>query len=172
MCFFCLVSAMPLCASVYMCLVVTCWERADLLVFVCGVLLWVCHFPFGFLGQVWYMMFLIPELCTLTYFGRPHIPNATYKVPRSLAFWFWRRFLKGFYHKWAWRPSWSCDQIHLSKLLFPVIRSLHMNCGFNWSSGFRGDDVWKCCRTTDDGVIGILLANPWAFGSGELKVQI
>ena len=28
--FFCLVFAMPLCASVYMCLVVTCWERADL----------------------------------------------------------------------------------------------------------------------------------------------
>ena len=30
LCFFCLVFAMPLCASVYMCLVVTCWERADL----------------------------------------------------------------------------------------------------------------------------------------------
>ena len=30
--FFCLVFAMPLCASVYMCLVVSCWERADLLV--------------------------------------------------------------------------------------------------------------------------------------------
>ena len=44
--------------------------------------------------------------------GRPHIPNATYQVPRSPAFWFWRRrFLKGFYHIWAWRPSWSCDQI-------------------------------------------------------------
>ena len=28
LCFFCLVFAMPLCASVYMCLVVTCWERA------------------------------------------------------------------------------------------------------------------------------------------------
>ena len=35
--FFCLVFAMPLCASVYMCLVVTCWERADLLTLVCGV---------------------------------------------------------------------------------------------------------------------------------------
>ena len=29
--FFCLVFAMPLCVSVYMCPVVTCWERADLL---------------------------------------------------------------------------------------------------------------------------------------------
>ena len=32
-----LVFAMPLCASVYMCFVVTCWERADLLALVCGV---------------------------------------------------------------------------------------------------------------------------------------
>ena len=37
--FFCLVFALPLYASVYMCLVVTCWERADLLALVCGVLL-------------------------------------------------------------------------------------------------------------------------------------
>ena len=32
--FFCFVFAMPLCASAYMCLVVTCWERADLLALV------------------------------------------------------------------------------------------------------------------------------------------
>ena len=32
--FFCLVLFMPL--SVYLCLVVTCWERADLLALVCG----------------------------------------------------------------------------------------------------------------------------------------
>ena len=41
--FFCLVFAMPLCASVYMCLVVT-------------------------LGQVWYLIVSISDLCTLTYF--------------------------------------------------------------------------------------------------------
>ena len=35
--FFCLVFAMPLCVSVYMCLVVTCWEMADLLALICGV---------------------------------------------------------------------------------------------------------------------------------------
>ena len=35
--FFCIVFAMPLYASVYMCLVVTCCERADLLALVCGV---------------------------------------------------------------------------------------------------------------------------------------
>ena len=35
--FFCLVFVMLLCGSVYLCLVVTCWERADLLALVCGV---------------------------------------------------------------------------------------------------------------------------------------
>ena len=56
-------------SAVYMCLVVTCWERADLLVLVCGVQLRVCHFPIGILGQVWYLMVSIPDLCTLTYFS-------------------------------------------------------------------------------------------------------
>ena len=37
LCFFCLVFVMHLCASVYLCLVVTSWERADLLALVCGV---------------------------------------------------------------------------------------------------------------------------------------
>ena len=39
LCFFCLVFAMPLYASVYICLVVTCLDWADLLALVCGVLL-------------------------------------------------------------------------------------------------------------------------------------
>ena len=37
LCFFCLVFVMPLCTSVYLCLVVTCLEMADLLALVCGV---------------------------------------------------------------------------------------------------------------------------------------
>ena len=56
-------------AFVSICLyVVTCWERADLLALVCGVQLRVCHFPIGILGQVWYLIVSIPDLCTLTYF--------------------------------------------------------------------------------------------------------
>ena len=62
---FCLVITMSLCESVYMCFVVTCWERADLLALVCGV---YCHFPNGILGQVWYLIVSIPDLCTLTYY--------------------------------------------------------------------------------------------------------
>ena len=30
-------------------------------------LLWVCHFPIGILGQVWYLIVSIPDLCNLTY---------------------------------------------------------------------------------------------------------
>ena len=28
----------------------------------------VCHFPIGILGQVWYLIVSIPDLCSLTYF--------------------------------------------------------------------------------------------------------
>ena len=39
-----------------------------------------------------------------------HVPNAAYQAPGPLTFWFHRRrFLKVFYHNWAWWPSWSCD---------------------------------------------------------------
>ena len=67
---------MPLCVSVYMCFVVTCWERADLLALVCGVRLLVCHFPIGILGQVWYLIVSIPDLCTLTCLLTLHLEAA------------------------------------------------------------------------------------------------
>ena len=62
--------AVSLCASVCVCFVVACWERADLLALVCGVWLWVCRFPIGVLGQVWYLIVSISDLCTLTYFDK------------------------------------------------------------------------------------------------------
>ena len=31
-----------------------------------------------------------------------------------------RRFLKGFYHIWAWRPSWSCDLDYLYTHWLPI----------------------------------------------------
>ena len=58
-------------SSVHCCLVVTCWERADLLALVCDVCLFVT-FPCGILGQVTvlYLIVLIPHLCHLSYFFR------------------------------------------------------------------------------------------------------
>ena len=73
--------------------------------------------------------------------GRAHIPTAIYQVPRSSAFWFLRRFLKGFYHIWAWRPSWSCDQDHLNKLSFPPPKESPFEIEINWPSGFRGENI-------------------------------
>ena len=29
-------------------------------------------------------------------------------------------FLKGFYHIWAWRPSWSCDQHHVKQIFISL----------------------------------------------------
>ena len=64
----CLAFVMPLCASVYLCLVVTCWEKADLLALVFGVYLRVCHFPIGILGQMLFLIVSIPDLCALRTF--------------------------------------------------------------------------------------------------------
>ena len=55
-------------ASAHCCLVVTCWERADLLALECGLTCVVDTFPFGILGQVWYLIVLITDLCPLSYF--------------------------------------------------------------------------------------------------------
>ena len=52
--------------SVHCCLVVTCWERADLL-FVEFNCIFV-PFPGGILGQVWYLIVSIPDLCRLSFF--------------------------------------------------------------------------------------------------------
>ena len=62
---FCLVFAMSLCVSVYLCFVVTCWERTDLLALVCGVYYEFVTFPL----VSWVRLIVsIPDLCTLTYF--------------------------------------------------------------------------------------------------------
>ena len=33
-------------------------------------------------------------------------------------------FLKGFYHIWALRPSWSCDEHHVIRFSFPCTLKL------------------------------------------------
>ena len=59
-------------ASVHCCLVVTCWERADLLALVCDVNCGFSTFQCGILGQVWYFIVSIPDLCHLSYFYYPN----------------------------------------------------------------------------------------------------
>ena len=50
-------------ASVHCCLIITCWERADLLAMVCVT------FPGGILGQMWYVIVSIPDFCRLSNFN-------------------------------------------------------------------------------------------------------
>ena len=55
-------------ASVHGYLVVTWRERDDLLALVCDVYCDFVTFPFGILGQVWYLIVSIPDPCCLSYF--------------------------------------------------------------------------------------------------------
>ena len=55
-------------ASVHCCRVVTCWERADLLVLVGDVYCIFVTFPCVILGQVWYMIISYTDLCNLSDF--------------------------------------------------------------------------------------------------------
>ena len=48
-------------ASIHCCLVVTLRERADLLALVYDVYCEFVTFPFGILGQVWYLIVSIPD---------------------------------------------------------------------------------------------------------------
>ena len=54
-------------ASVHFCLVVTCWERADLLALVGDVSCIFVTFPCGILGQMWHLIVSFPDLCLLSY---------------------------------------------------------------------------------------------------------
>ena len=54
--------------SVHCCLVVTCWERADLLALVGDVYCIFVTSHVVFLDQVWYLIVLFLDLCHLSYF--------------------------------------------------------------------------------------------------------
>ena len=67
----CFCSVLCLLCFVHVCLYVLCghllgkgWPLGSRL----WCLLWVCHFPIGILGQVWYLIVSIPDLCNLITF--------------------------------------------------------------------------------------------------------
>ena len=67
-CYLCFVFVMFF-LSVRCSLVVTCWERADLLALLC--VMFYCDFvtfPCGVLGQVWCLIVSMSDLCLLSYF--------------------------------------------------------------------------------------------------------
>ena len=64
LCFCSVLPLLCLCARLFICAL---WSPASLLSFVVSSCEY--HFPFGILGQVWYLIVSIPDLCTLTYFN-------------------------------------------------------------------------------------------------------
>ena len=55
-------------ASVHCCLMVTCWERADLLFLFFNVYCIFVTFSCGILVLLWYLIVSFPDLCHLSYF--------------------------------------------------------------------------------------------------------
>ena len=57
------------------------------------------------------------------------------------------KILKGFYHIWAWLPSWSCDLDYLYTHWFPLPIDVSYKiwlCKIEWPSGFREDRLKVC----------------------------
>ena len=82
-----------------------------------------------------------------------------------------KKFLKGFYPIWVWRPSWSCEPDPRTNFHSPI----PLRLGFNWTSGLekifenggRTDSGW---RTDDRACLYCKLSNE-PKGSGELKIN-
>ena len=58
--------------SIHCCIVVTCWERDDLLALVGDVYCIFVTFSCGILSQVWYLIVMFSGLCHLSYFVRSY----------------------------------------------------------------------------------------------------
>ena len=54
----------------------------------------------------------------------------------------------------------------------PTPVMLQIKCDQAWPTGFRDIQVWKCGRQTYDGPLVYYKLTLWAFGSGELKMQV
>ena len=136
LCYFCLVFIMLSWVSVYWCLVVTCWERANLLALVCEV---VTNFPIGILGQVWCLIVLIPDLCPFSYF------EAGVEVVLS---WGTRQFTDKTFHRHDFEDSSPTDlkTVHRQnwrQFIDTILwRYWHMVRKYNWLLWRNIDELW------------------------------
>ena len=85
--------------------------------------------------------------------------------------------MKGFYHIWAWRPSWSCDLDFLYIHWFPLPIDASYKIWLWLVKRFqrrRSLKLWTDGQTTDDGRTpdhGHPISSPCEpNGSGELKM--
>ena len=104
-----------------------------------------------------------------------HVPSFVEINPPVLE----KKIFEGFYHIWAWRPSWSCDLDFAIKLEMPLPKEAPHKISTRSTKRFqrRSLKLWTTDGRTDDGRTD---AGSWpsykltlrAFGSGELKMQI
>ena len=86
-----------------------------------------------------------------------------------------KKIFKGFYHIWAWRPSWSMDHDHFSNFSFPQPKEAPHEIRAKLAQGLQRRSRLKMLtdgRTdgqTDDGRKVITIAHP-EHSSGELKI--
>ena len=67
--YLCLFLSLPCYRVCFLQLVVTCWEMADLLALLYVMFSFVfVTFPYVVLGQAWYLIVSIPDICPLPYF--------------------------------------------------------------------------------------------------------
>ena len=105
--------------------------------------------------------------------------NASCQVSLKSVHRFWRRrFLKGFYHIWAWRPSWSCDLDFLYIRWFPLPIDASYKIWLWLAKPFqrrRSLKLWTDGRRTDGWTQdhGHPISSPCEpNGSGELKIHL
>ena len=89
-----------------------------------------------------------------------------------------KKIFKGFYHIWAWRPSWSMDCDHFSNFSFPQPKEAPYEIWAKLAQGLQrrsrlkmltdGRTDGRTDARTDDGRKVITIAHP-EHSSGELK---
>ena len=88
-----------------------------------------------------------------------------------------KKIFKGFYHIWAWRPSWSMDHDHFSNFSFPQPKEAPYEIWAKLAQGLQrrsrlktdGQTDGRTDGRTDDGRKVITIAHP-EHSSGELKM--
>ena len=68
---------------------------------------------------------------------------------------FWRKFLKGFYHIWALRPSRSCDPDVANKISFPLPKEAPHKIWLRSAKQFLRRRCLSIVEDDDDG--------PWVY---------
>ena len=80
-----------------------------------------------------------------------------------------RRFFKGFYHIWAWRPYCSCDLDHLNKLSFPHPMEASHEIWLQSAQWFQRR--W-CLKMLAEAYLYYKLTNETNEPSGDLKMAV